>query len=154
MALVYIALGANLGDATASLQLAISQLADLAKRTNGKLTGQSKLYVTKPWQAQGPDFTNAVIAITTTLAPHELLKELQAIELSFGRERPYKSAPRTLDLDILLIDDLIIDTASLTVPHPRMHERRFVLEPLLDIAPDLVIPGHGSARDCLSKIAV
>jgi 2-amino-4-hydroxy-6-hydroxymethyldihydropteridine diphosphokinase len=154
MALVYIALGANLGDATASLQLAISQLADLAKRTNGKLIGQSKLYVTKPWQAQGPDFTNAVIAITTTLAPHELLKELQAIELSFGRERPYKSAPRTLDLDILLIDDLIIDTASLTVPHPRMHERRFVLEPLLDIAPDLVIPGHGSARDCLSKIAV
>jgi 2-amino-4-hydroxy-6-hydroxymethyldihydropteridine diphosphokinase len=154
MALAYIALGANLGDATASLQLAISQLADLAKRTNGKLIGQSKLYVTKPWQAQGPDFTNAVIAITTTLAPHELLKELQAIELSFGRERPYKNAPRTLDLDILMIDDLIIDTASLTVPHPRMHERRFVLEPLLDIAPDLVIPGHGSARDCLSKIAV
>jgi 2-amino-4-hydroxy-6-hydroxymethyldihydropteridine diphosphokinase len=154
MALVYIALGANLGDETASLQLAISQLADLAKRTNGKLIGQSKLYVTKPWQAQGPDFTNAVIAITTTLAPHELLEELQAIELSFGRERPYKNAPRTLDLDILLIDDLIIHTASLTVPHPRMHERRFVLEPLLDIAPDLVIPGHGSARDCLSKIAV
>jgi 2-amino-4-hydroxy-6-hydroxymethyldihydropteridine diphosphokinase len=154
MALAYIALGANLGDATASLQLAISQLADLAKRTNGKLIGQSKLYVTKPWQAQGPDFTNAVIAITTTLAPHELLKELQAIEGSFGRERPYKNAPRTLDLDILLIDDLIIHTASLTVPHPRMHERRFVLEPLLDIAPDLVIPGHGSARDCLSKIAV
>jgi 2-amino-4-hydroxy-6-hydroxymethyldihydropteridine diphosphokinase len=154
MALAYIALGANLGDATASLQLAISQLADLAKRTNGKLTWQSKLYVTKPWQAQGPDFTNAVIAITTTLAPHELLKELQAIEVSFGRERPYKNAPRTLDLDILLIDDLIIDTASLTVPHPRMHERRFVLEPLLDIAPDLVIPGHGSARECLSKIAV
>jgi 2-amino-4-hydroxy-6-hydroxymethyldihydropteridine diphosphokinase len=153
MALAYVALGANLGDAKASLQLAISKLADLAKRTNGQLIGQSKLYVTQPWQAQGPDFTNAVVAMTTNLAPQDLLKELQAIEVSFGRERPYKNAPRTLDLDILLIDDLIIQSATLTVPHPRMHERRFVLEPLLDIAPDLIIPNLGSVRNCLSKIA-
>jgi 2-amino-4-hydroxy-6-hydroxymethyldihydropteridine diphosphokinase len=153
MALVYIGLGANLGDAKATVQVAISQLAELAKQTKGEFLHSSSLYTTAPWEATGPDFTNAVVAITTPLAPLTLLNALQKLELALGRERSYKNAPRTLDLDILLIDELTIQSDTLQVPHPRMHERRFVLEPLLEIAPDVNIPGQGKARDCLSKIA-
>ncbi len=131
----YVGLGANLGDAPAALREALQALAALP---GTQLQQCSALYRSAPVDATGPDFYNAVAALRTSLPPHELLAALQSIEASAGRERPYRNAPRTLDLDILLIDGLAIDTPSLTVPHPRMHERAFVLLPLAEIAPTQV----------------
>ncbi|MBN9628066.1 MAG: 2-amino-4-hydroxy-6-hydroxymethyldihydropteridine diphosphokinase [Acidovorax sp. SCN 65-28] len=128
----YIGLGANLGDAPAALRAAIQALAALP---GTQLLQCSALYRSAPVDATGPDFYNAVAALRTSLPPHELLVALQSIEAAAGRERPYRNAPRTLDLDILLFDGLAIDTPKLTVPHPRMHERAFVLLPLAEIAP-------------------
>ncbi len=103
----------------------------------------SPLYGTAPVNSSGPDYVNAVARLDTTLPPLELLAALQAIEQRHGRERPYRNAPRTLDLDLLLYGDRVIDPPTLTVPHPRMHERAFVLQPLMDLAPDLVLaPGR------------
>ena len=103
----------------------------------------SSLYRSAPVDASGPDFFNAVLALHTHLAPLALLDALQAIEQRFGRERPYPNAPRTLDLDLLLIGDLVLHTPRLTLPHPRLHLRAFVLQPLLELAPDLCAPGLG-----------
>ena len=128
----YIGLGANLGDAPAALRAAIQALAALP---GTQLLQCSALYRSAPVDATGPDFYNAVAALRTSLPPQELLAALQSIEAAAGRERPYRNAPRTLDLDILLFDGLAIDTPTLTVPHPRMHERAFVLLPLAEIAP-------------------
>ncbi|HTH08180.1 MAG TPA: 2-amino-4-hydroxy-6-hydroxymethyldihydropteridine diphosphokinase [Acidovorax sp.] len=128
----YIGLGANLGDAPAALRAAIQALAALP---GTQLLQCSALYRSAPVDATGPDFYNAVAALRTSLPPQELLAALQSIEAAAGRERPYRNAPRTLDLDILLFDALAIDTPTLTVPHPRMHERAFVLLPLAEIAP-------------------
>ncbi|QNP59292.1 2-amino-4-hydroxy-6-hydroxymethyldihydropteridine diphosphokinase [Paenacidovorax monticola] len=128
----YIGLGANLGDAPAALRGAIQALAALP---GTQLLQCSALYRSAPVDATGPDFYNAVAALRTSLPPHELLAALQSIEAAAGRERPYRNAPRTLDLDVLLIDDQVIHTPTLTVPHPRMRERAFVLLPLAEIAP-------------------
>ncbi len=101
----------------------------------------------------GPDYLNAVAVLDTSLEPSVLLRELQAIEQAHGRVRPYVYAPRTLDLDLLLCGDAVCDSASLTLPHPRMHERAFVLWPLVEVAPDLVLPGRAPMADLLAACA-
>ncbi|MES2716434.1 MAG: 2-amino-4-hydroxy-6-hydroxymethyldihydropteridine diphosphokinase [Pseudomonadota bacterium] len=136
----HIGLGANLGDARATLQAAQAALAALP---GCRLLQASALWRSAPVDAGGPDFFNAVVALHTTLAPLDLLDALQAIEQRFGRERPYPNAPRTLDLDLLLLGDLQLHGPRLTVPHPRLHQRAFVLQPLLELDPGLVAPGLG-----------
>jgi 2-amino-4-hydroxy-6-hydroxymethyldihydropteridine diphosphokinase len=132
--LAYIGLGANLGDARQTIAAAIQTLCE----SSGILTlRQAPLYSSDPVDAQGPVFINTVVAVDTTLDPLPLLDLLQAIEQEHGRERPYRNAPRTLDLDLLLYGTQTIDTSRLSVPHPRMHQRAFVLRPLQDLAPDL-----------------
>ena len=133
--IAYIALGANLGEAAAVVASAIDALNRLP---DTRLEARSHLYRSAPVDAQGPDFINAVAAVSTRLTGPDLLLALQQLEQRAGRERPYRNAPRTLDLDLLLYGDARIDSPSLTVPHPRMIERAFVLMPLAEIAPDLV----------------
>ncbi|RZJ24139.1 MAG: 2-amino-4-hydroxy-6-hydroxymethyldihydropteridine diphosphokinase [Haliea sp.] len=127
-----IALGANLGDAQRTVEAAIGDI-DRLPRT--RLAGRSSLYRSAPVDASGPDYINAVVAVRTRLSPDELLAALQALEAAAGRERPGRNAPRTLDLDILLYGEERIATGTLTVPHPRMYERAFVLVPLTEVAP-------------------
>jgi 2-amino-4-hydroxy-6-hydroxymethyldihydropteridine diphosphokinase len=127
----YVALGANLGDARAAV---ISALQSLGRLPYTRVTRASSLYRTAPWEASGPDFINAVAEVATALSAPALLAELQALELAAGRERPYVNAPRTLDLDLLLYGEGRIDSPNLTVPHPRMWERAFVLVPLSEVA--------------------
>ena len=145
----YIGLGANLGDPASAVLDAIAQLAQLPQTT---LVRSSSLYASAPVDASGDDFINAVALIETTLSPRALLQELQRIELAFGRARPFRNAPRTLDLDILLYGDERIDESELHVPHPRMCARAFVLLPLLELMPDITIPGHGSAQAHLDNV--
>ena len=148
--IAWIGIGANLGDAQANVLDALARLALLPATS---VLRASSLYRTAPVDSGGADYINAVACIDTTLAPHALLAALQEIELAHGRERPYRNAPRTLDLDLLLFGDQTIATESLSVPHPRMHERAFVLAPLTEIAPGLDIPGLGPARDFLPQVA-
>ncbi len=131
----YIALGANLGDAKRTIQQAI---ADMAKLPDTVLVITSSLYQTAPIDSSGPDYINAVVQVLTSLGPYHLLKQLQNLEQAAGRERPYTNAPRTLDLDLLLYGSAQITSPTLTVPHPRMAQRAFVLQPLAQIAPELV----------------
>lgn len=131
----YVAIGANLGDARAAVSLALDELSRLP---HSRLVARSSLYRSAPHEASGPDFINAVAAIDTALDPFELLGGLQRIEAAAGRLRPYRNAPRTLDLDLLLYADTVLDTATLTLPHPRMNQRAFVLLPLAEIAPGQV----------------
>lgn len=131
----WVALGANLGDAVQTLREAIAVMADLPGVRVAKV---SSLYRTAPIDSSGPDYINAVAEVATTLTAPDLLSGLQGIELDFGRERPYHNAPRTLDLDLLLFGSARIDSPALTVPHPRMWSRAFVLVPLAEIAPVLV----------------
>lgn len=130
-----VALGANLGDAVATVQQA---LRDVACLPDTQLFKASSLYRTAPYEAQGPDFINAVALLHTHLSPLALLHALQALELASGRERPFKNAPRTLDLDIVFYGDVELATHELTLPHPRWHERAFVLQPLAEIWPERV----------------
>ncbi|MES2296402.1 MAG: 2-amino-4-hydroxy-6-hydroxymethyldihydropteridine diphosphokinase [Pseudomonadota bacterium] len=146
----YIGIGANLGDARANVDDALARLARLPST---ELLEYSSKYVSAPIDSSGDDYVNAVARIETRLDAPALLAALHAIELAHGRERPYRNAPRTLDLDILLYGDERIDQSALHVPHPRMHERAFVLLPLLEIAPDAVIPGRGPARQFLAGVA-
>jgi len=145
----FIGIGGNLGDARATVEDALRRLALLPGTT---LSAQSRLYRTAPVDAGGDDYVNAVAQLDTMLTPHALLAALQAIELAHGRERPYRNAPRTLDLDILLYGKQQLADDALTLPHPRMGLRAFVLIPLLEIAPDAVIPGIGAARDLLGDV--
>jgi 2-amino-4-hydroxy-6-hydroxymethyldihydropteridine diphosphokinase len=131
----FVALGANLGDAAQTLRDALHTL---GCAPGIRLVQASSLYRTEPLQASGPDYINAVAEVATTLTAPELLAALQAIENGAGRERPYRNAPRTLDLDLLLYGSARIDSPDLTVPHPRMWTRAFVLVPLHQIAPGLV----------------
>jgi 2-amino-4-hydroxy-6-hydroxymethyldihydropteridine diphosphokinase len=131
----YVGLGANLGQAEQTVRNAISRIAQLPQTS---LTKQSSLYRSAPVDAGGPDFINAVVEVSTSLTAPELLSQLQAIELAAGRQRPYRNAPRTLDLDLLLFGDARIDSERLQVPHPRMKQRAFVLRPLAEIAPQRV----------------
>ena len=132
----YIGIGANLGDARATVLSAIEALSNLPQT---ELQAQSPLYTSAPMgeNATGDDYVNAVVDLSTRLSAHDLLKQLQGIELAFGRERSFRNAPRTLDLDILLYGDEVMSDAHLTLPHPRMHERAFVLYPLFDLSPEL-----------------
>lgn len=131
----WIGLGANLGDRLATLRTALSAMGALP---GTRVQGVSSLYGSAPVDAGGPDYLNAVAQVQTTLAPHALLAQLQAIEQAAGRERPYRNAPRTLDLDLLLFGEARIESPHLTVPHPRMWERAFVLVPLNEVAPALL----------------
>ncbi len=146
----FIGLGANLGDAAATLQAALQALAALPQT---RLHAASSLYGSAPLHAEGPPFVNAVAWLRTTLAPHPLLTELQQIEHRFGRQRPYPNAPRSLDLDLLLHGLHQIADPRLQLPHPRLHQRRFVLEPLLEIAPAVQVPGLGPASAWLAAQA-
>lgn len=128
----YIGLGANLGDARKTLREAVSSIAALP---GCQITRQSSHYGTAPIESSGPDYINAVVEIRTTLTAPALLGHLQVLEAQAGRVRPYRNAPRTLDLDVLLFGDACIQSAALTVPHPRMFLRAFVLVPLAEIAP-------------------
>jgi 2-amino-4-hydroxy-6-hydroxymethyldihydropteridine diphosphokinase len=148
--IAYVGIGANLGDARGNVLDALRRLSLLDGSTIIETSG---LYRTAPVDASGPDYINAVACIDTAFAPHALLQALQDIEQAHGRERPYRNAPRTLDLDLLLYGDQTIATDTLTVPHPRMHERGFVLAPLAEVNPDLVIPGVGPVRDYLPLVA-
>ena len=128
----FIAIGANLGDAQATVLQAMQAIGALPGTT---LLHRSSLYRTAPVDSHGPDYINAVLEISTELGAPELLAQLQALENSAGRVRPYCNAPRTLDLDILLYGDALVNTPTLVLPHPRMMARGFVLVPLAEIAP-------------------
>ncbi|MBL8379989.1 MAG: 2-amino-4-hydroxy-6-hydroxymethyldihydropteridine diphosphokinase [Burkholderiales bacterium] len=145
----WVGLGANLGNANATLEAAMHDLAGLPRTV---LRRRSSLYRTAPLDASGPDFINAVAALDTALDAQDLLAHLQTIEARHGRVRTYRNAPRTLDLDLLLFGGSVIATAELTVPHPRMAARAFVLAPLLEVSPDIVIPGMGPAASLLAGL--
>lgn len=130
-ALAYIGLGANLGAAQETVHAA---LRDLAAEPDIEIEKVARLYSSAPIDSSGPNYVNTVASVRTSLNPQQLLTCLQRIELRHGRERPYVNAPRTLDLDLLLYDDITLDSPTLTIPHPRMHLRAFVLKPLNDIA--------------------
>ena len=147
---VYVGVGANLGFARDAV---LNALADLSRIPSIEFVAASSLYRSAPVDAEGPDFINAVAEIETTMSPQELLASLQAIETRYGRVRTSRNAPRTLDLDLLLYGDGIITTPDLVVPHPRLHERAFVLSPLIEIAGPVVIPGKGRA-DALAEAVV
>ena len=153
--IAFIGLGSNLEDPHSQLQRAFAALEELPAT---RLTARSSLYRSAPldcpdlpdFQIQ-PDFVNAVAKIETDLTPQALLKALLHIEHQHGRERTYRNAPRTLDMDVLLYGDLQLREHGLTIPHPQMHRRAFVLQPLLEIAPDISIPGVGKAELALEK---
>jgi 2-amino-4-hydroxy-6-hydroxymethyldihydropteridine diphosphokinase len=140
---VFVGLGANLGDAIATVRAAIDALNEI---DGCVVAARSSLYRSAPVEASGADFINAVVQLHTRLQPMALLRAMQAIEDRFGRERPYRNAPRTLDLDLLLFGERRIVTPQLTLPHPRLHERAFVLRPLAEIAPDLALPVPAGQR--------
>ncbi len=151
----FVGLGGNLGDAAASLRDAFAALGRLP---GTRVLRASRLYRTPAWGITAqPDFVNAVAMIETALPPPALLENLLRIERDAGRDRRADGSdrwgPRTLDLDLLLYGDAVIDTPGLTVPHPHLHERAFVLVPLLEIAPDARIPGRGAAADALAAMA-
>lgn len=146
--LAFIALGSNLENPVLQLQQA---LIELEKLPQSRLVRRSSLYRTAPiGKLDQPDFINAVACLETTLTPHDLLHAILTIEQRHGRVREALNAPRTLDLDILLYDDLECHEEKLIIPHPRMTQRAFVLQPLHEIAPDCMIPGHGEILPLLS----
>ena len=146
-----IGLGANLDDPAAQVEYA---LAELDRLPHTRLVARSPLYASAPvGYVDQPDFINAVAQVETGLAPRVLLAALLDIEHRHGRERSFRNAPRTLDLDLLLYGGARFHEPGLALPHPRMHERAFVLRPLADIAPDAVIPGRGRAADWLAGVA-
>ena len=148
MTTAYVGLGANIGDPRRQLDLAIEALKRLPETEIVQVSG---IYKSAPMgYLDQPDFFNAVARLETKLEPEQLLGHLQEIEQRQGRDRPFSGAPRTLDLDLLLYGDRILDTPRLTLPHPRMHERAFVLEPLVEIAPQAAIPGRGRAVELLA----
>jgi 2-amino-4-hydroxy-6-hydroxymethyldihydropteridine diphosphokinase len=131
----FVGLGANLGDPQAALRQALAGIAGLPAT---RVVASSRMYRSAPVDAGGPDYVNAVAQIETALDAQSLLRALQALEQAGGRERPYRHAPRTLDLDLLLYGSASIASAALTVPHPRLRERAFVLLPLAELAPERV----------------
>lgn len=146
-----IALGSNLDEPERQVDRGFDELAALPQTV---LLARSRLYRTAPvGYVDQPDFVNACAIIETELAPRPLLEALLAIEQRHGRVRDMPNGPRTLDLDIVLYGERTIDEPGLRIPHPRAHERAFVLVPLVDAWPEAVIPGHGAARACLQRIA-
>jgi 2-amino-4-hydroxy-6-hydroxymethyldihydropteridine diphosphokinase len=148
--IAYVALGANLGDAVMAVLEAVEAIGTLP---DTEVMRRSSLYRSAPVDSSGPDYINAVVEVSTRLCGPDLLSRLQSIEAAAGRARPYRNAPRTLDLDLLLFGSERIDSPKLLVPHPRMYERAFVLIPLAEIAPHLVradqlaeVAGQGISR--------
>jgi len=156
LARVFVGLGANLGDARATLEAAAAELRTLGEPPSFAL---SSFWRSAPVEASGPDFVNAVASFDTDRPPHALLDALQAIEQAFGRERPYRNAPRTLDLDLLLYDvhgddaGLALADERLVLPHPRAHLRAFVLAPLAELWPAGRLPGAGAVAALLARVA-
>ena len=149
---VCIGLGANLGDAADTLRKAVEAL---DHREGITVREVSRFYRTPAWGREDqPDFINAVALLETSLTPRALLERLLEVETEFGRHRPdgERWGPRTLDLDLLLYGDAVIDEPGLRVPHPHLHERAFALVPLLDVLPEARIPGYGAARDAVSVL--
>ncbi|MEP6609611.1 MAG: 2-amino-4-hydroxy-6-hydroxymethyldihydropteridine diphosphokinase [Burkholderiaceae bacterium] len=150
----YIGVGANQGDVVASLKAAFDTLRSLEQ---SELVAVSPFYKSAPIEATGPDYVNAVARLETSLEPYALLLHLLDIELMLGRKRrganQKKNAPRNVDLDLLLLGEMIIQSTPLTLPHPRLHQRAFVLKPLLDLAPEICIPGQGAAGDFLKTVS-
>lgn len=152
MPIAYVGLGGNLSDPKQQIETAIVELNHLP---NTSLTKISRLYQTKPvGYLNQPDFINAVAELDTSLSPCELLKGLQEIESKHLRKRDksLRNGPRTLDLDVLLYDKLMLEAPMLTIPHPRMYQRQFVLEPLFEIAPDLLLPDGTSLKTKLEEL--
>lgn len=150
MTAAYVALGSNLGDPRRQVLDAVDALARLPGTQRLR---RSRLYLTPPWgMREQPPFVNAAVLLETSLEPHVLLDELLAIEQRAGRVRAERNGPRTLDLDLLHVDGVQLDDARLTLPHPRIAERAFVLLPLADLAPDLVLPGQGRVADLLIAV--
>ncbi|HYB50796.1 MAG TPA: 2-amino-4-hydroxy-6-hydroxymethyldihydropteridine diphosphokinase [Burkholderiaceae bacterium] len=149
----FIGLGANQGDVLAGLSAAVLALRSIERSA---FVAVSPFYRSVPVNASGPDFVNAVASLDTSLEPYSLLLHLTDIELMLGRKRRAgdagHSAPRSIDLDLLLVGNLIVRSTPLVLPHPRMHQRAFVLRPLLDLAPDLQIPGYGPAATLLAQL--
>ena len=134
--IVYLALGTNLGDRPGNLKQAIASLTPQLD-----VKAKSQVYETPPWGFEDqPKFLNQVLKVETYLEPQPLLKHLKRLEIALGRKASFRNGPRLIDIDILLYDDLVLDIPGLCIPHPHMHERAFVLLPLMDIAPDLVHP--------------
>jgi 2-amino-4-hydroxy-6-hydroxymethyldihydropteridine diphosphokinase len=131
----YVAVGANLGEPVQAVRDALVRMRELPDTT---VSRQSSLYRTTPVDSSGPDYINAVVQLQTRMSAPELLASMQALERDAGRDRPYRNAPRTLDLDLLLFGSARIDSETLQVPHPRMWQRAFVLVPLAEIAPECV----------------
>lgn len=151
--IAFVGLGGNVGAAVTTLRAAIG---DLSALPDTQLLRASKLYRTPAWGMEDqPDFVNAVAMLETQLAPQALLEHLLAIERIHGRSRDadLRWGPRTLDLDLLLYGDTVIDEPGLHVPHPQLHKRAFALQPLVEIAPETVIPGVGRASDALAAMA-
>ncbi len=144
---VYISLGSNLGDRSANLKQAIASL-----RPQMDIKAKSKIYETPPWGYTEQDkFLNQVVKVKTYLDPEPLLKHLKRLEIALGRKATFHYGPRLIDMDILFYDDLVMETPLLVLPHPHVHERSFVLIPMMDIAPDLVHPVKGkSIRELLA----
>jgi 2-amino-4-hydroxy-6-hydroxymethyldihydropteridine diphosphokinase len=149
----YIGLGANQGDVLQGLRAAVEALRSLER---SRFVALSPVYRSAPINASGPDFTNAVVALDTSLEPYSLFLHLADIELMLGRKRragdPQNSAPRTIDLDLLLVGNLIVRSTPLILPHPRLQQRAFVLRPLHDLAPDLQIPSYGPVAQLLAQV--
>lgn len=145
--IVYLALGTNLGNRAANLKEAIAALSPQME-----VKARSKVYETPPWgYAEQAKFLNQVVKVQTYVAPEPLLKHLKRLEVALGRKPTFQYGPRKIDIDILFYDDLILETPALTIPHPHVHERGFVLLPLMDIAPELVHPVQGkTVRDLLA----
>jgi 2-amino-4-hydroxy-6-hydroxymethyldihydropteridine diphosphokinase len=148
--LAYVALGSNLGDPR---QQVLDAMEALAKLPQTRLLKRSQLYRTPPWGVlEQPPFINAAVQLDSSLSPHGLLDALIEIEQSAGRVRAQRNGPRTLDLDLLYVDGVQLDDERLTLPHPRMTERAFVLLPLHDLAPSLQLPGRGSVAELLARL--
>ena len=148
----YLGLGANLGDREATIRRAV-ELLDEIERV--EVAAVSELRETEPWgPLEQPPYLNGVAAVETELEPRALLDALLEIEARLGRVRVpgERWGPRTVDLDLLLFGDLVVDEPGLTVPHPHLHERRFALEPLAELAPDAVVPGRGTVSDLLRAV--
>lgn len=149
MSVAYLSLGSNLGDRAANIRECISRLKDC-----GEVAGISSLYETEPMELlEQPWFVNCAVELQTRLGPHELLACIQIIEADLGRNRVVDKGPRTIDVDILLYDDLVVDEVALQIPHPAMTQRRFVLEPLSEIAPQALHSRSGkSATQMLAEL--
>ena len=149
MTVAYLGLGANLGDARQTLK---DTVVCLAQQHTISVLAKSSLYRTAPIDAGGDDYFNCVVKIDTTLPARHLLRLCHSIEEHFGRERPYRNAPRTLDLDILLFGDSCIEEADLVIPHPRLTERAFALVPLIELDSEVIIAPRGRADEFLASV--